>query len=517
MVSGRATVVGFTVNQHQWLPGLRAAVRDRQRARSPRTRRSGSPPTSSAASPTRCTSARRSRSASSSTTTCGSRCSSRPATTDPAERVPEPQRPTPRPPVSDDRFEHRVGAVGRRSLGDRPPADGRPAVAHGRRLPRRGRRRRPRRSTTSTGCRPIPVPCPMGHERGRRHRGRGGAAPPADVDQRRRRAPRARRLGDRGDARGGERAVPPRPVLPHGVGVDVRDARASRRRRAAAVSGPLHEWRAPFGAMSAANWIAHERQPVPPPLRRRRARCSGWIALNGRANAARNPAAIYRDPMTMDDYLVGPPDHDAVRALRLRRAVRRVDRGHRVRRVGRRRPARSRPIRVEAVGTQITERISWDQDTITHEPQVLGQSAHLWTRTEPAPGRRRPRPRLRRLHVQRHLLARGARVLRPRRGEGLARRRPPHRARRRPPGQPARRPAVRGPHPRLRVPLRGDDAAPPRGRRAPGRRRAHRGGHLRRRHPVGRAAAPPRRSRDDDVRADRHRRHRATCPADRSR
>ncbi len=29
----------------------------------------------------------------------------------------------------------------------------------------------------------------------------------------------------------------------------------------------------------------------------------GWIALNGRANAARNPEAIYRDPMTMDDYL----------------------------------------------------------------------------------------------------------------------------------------------------------------------------------------------------------------------
>jgi len=25
----------------------------------------------------------------------------------------------------------------------------------------------------------------------------------------------------------------------------------------------------------------------------------GWIALNGRANAARNPAVIYRDPMTV--------------------------------------------------------------------------------------------------------------------------------------------------------------------------------------------------------------------------
>jgi acetyl-CoA acetyltransferase len=29
----------------------------------------------------------------------------------------------------------------------------------------------------------------------------------------------------------------------------------------------------------------------------------GWITLNQRANAAINPTAIYRDPMTMDDYL----------------------------------------------------------------------------------------------------------------------------------------------------------------------------------------------------------------------
>ena len=29
----------------------------------------------------------------------------------------------------------------------------------------------------------------------------------------------------------------------------------------------------------------------------------GWIALNQRANAALNPTAIYRDPLTMDDYL----------------------------------------------------------------------------------------------------------------------------------------------------------------------------------------------------------------------
>jgi hypothetical protein len=46
---------------------------------------------------------------------------------------------------------------------------------------------------------------------------------------------------------------------------------------------------------------------------------------------------------------------------------------------------RSTPVYVEAVGTQITERLEWDQSTLTHEPQVLGQSAHLWSRTSLRP------------------------------------------------------------------------------------------------------------------------------------
>jgi acetyl-CoA acetyltransferase len=35
--------------------------------------------------------------------------------------------------------------------------------------------------------------------------------------------------------------------------------------------------------------------------------------------------------------------------------------------------------------TQILERIEWDQSTLTHEPQVLGPAAHLWTRTSLRP------------------------------------------------------------------------------------------------------------------------------------
>ena len=144
------------------------------------------------------------------------------------------------------------------------------------------------------------------------------------------------------------------------------------------ISG-FREWSAPFGALSAANWIAMNANQY---LHRYGAtrELLGYIALNGRAGAARNPAAIYRDPMTMDDYMSARPittpfglfdcdvPCDAAVAVVVSDASVSADLP---------RPA----IRIEAVGTQITERISWDQQTITHEPQVLGQSAHLWSRT----------------------------------------------------------------------------------------------------------------------------------------
>jgi acetyl-CoA acetyltransferase/uncharacterized OB-fold protein len=148
-------------------------------------------------------------------------------------------------------------------------------------------------------------------------------------------------------------------------------------------SGPLMEWRMPFGAMSAANWIAMNANQYFHRYGATR-EMLGRIALNGRANAARNPAAIYRAPMTMDDYLSARPittpfglydcdvPCDASVAVIVSDAS----------------VARDLPkpaVAVEAVGTQITERVSWDQDTLTHEPQVLGQSAHLWTRTDMKP------------------------------------------------------------------------------------------------------------------------------------
>jgi acetyl-CoA acetyltransferase len=46
---------------------------------------------------------------------------------------------------------------------------------------------------------------------------------------------------------------------------------------------------------------------------------------------------------------------------------------------------KQKPVLVDAVGTQITERVSWDQGMLDHEPQVTGPAAHLWTRTDLKP------------------------------------------------------------------------------------------------------------------------------------
>lgn len=148
-------------------------------------------------------------------------------------------------------------------------------------------------------------------------------------------------------------------------------------------AGGFMQWRAPFGAMSAANWIAMNANQY---LHRYGAtrEMLGWIAINGRTNAARNPVAIYREPMTMDDYLSARPitspfglyDCDVPCDAAIAVVVSDVS------------VAQDLPkpaVRVEAVGTQVLERVSWDQGTVTHEPQVLGQSAHLWTRTSLRP------------------------------------------------------------------------------------------------------------------------------------
>jgi acetyl-CoA acetyltransferase/uncharacterized OB-fold protein len=149
------------------------------------------------------------------------------------------------------------------------------------------------------------------------------------------------------------------------------------------LQGDLLPWRAPFGALSATNWIALAASQY-----RYRYGLSretlGWIALNARANATRNDLAIYRDPLTMNDYLdarlistpFGLYDCDVPCDGAIAVIVSRRDAAA---------DCAQRPVIVEAVGTGISERQSWDQGTLTHEPNVFGPAGHLWTRTDLRP------------------------------------------------------------------------------------------------------------------------------------
>ena len=147
--------------------------------------------------------------------------------------------------------------------------------------------------------------------------------------------------------------------------------------------GRTSDWGKPFGASSPAHTLAinaqrhfHRYGTTKETL--------GWIAINQRANAAQNPTAIYRAPLTMDDYLNARPittpfglydcdvpcDGAVAVVVSAREAAYDMAQP---------------PVLVEAVGTQILEPITRGQSTLTHEPQVLGQAAHLWTRTTLTP------------------------------------------------------------------------------------------------------------------------------------
>ena len=143
------------------------------------------------------------------------------------------------------------------------------------------------------------------------------------------------------------------------------------------------EWNLPFAAPSAAVWVAMFAQRHFHLYGTTREQLA-QIALNARKNAAHNPKAIYRDPMTLDDYLaarlVSTPfclyDCDVPCDGATAVIVSRFDRA---------RDLRRQPIRFEAVGTALRGRPSWDQfdDLSTMANRDAG--AHLWSRTDLKP------------------------------------------------------------------------------------------------------------------------------------
>jgi acetyl-CoA acetyltransferase len=147
-------------------------------------------------------------------------------------------------------------------------------------------------------------------------------------------------------------------------------------------SGPM-QWTLPYGAASAAVWIAMFAQRHFHEFGTTREQLA-WIALNARRNAAGNPNAIYRDPLTLEDYfaarMISTPfclydcdvPADGATAVIVSRADRAGDLRH-------------PPLRVEAVGSAIRGRPSWDQFDDLTTMAMRDAGAMLWTRTDLRP------------------------------------------------------------------------------------------------------------------------------------
>jgi len=143
------------------------------------------------------------------------------------------------------------------------------------------------------------------------------------------------------------------------------------------------QWTLPFGAASAACWIAL--------FARRHMHTFGTtreqlaqIALTARKNAAKNPKAVYREPLSLDEYLsarmISTPfclydcdvPVDGATAFVLSRADLARDL---------RKPA----LHVEAVGSALYGRPSWDQFDDLTTMALRDAGKQLWTRTDLRP------------------------------------------------------------------------------------------------------------------------------------
>lgn len=156
-----------------------------------------------------------------------------------------------------------------------------------------------------------------------------------------------------------------------GIGLDLNE-----------VSG-AQQWSIPFRAYSAANWMAlyaqrhfHEFGTTHEQM--------AQIALNGRRHAALNPKAVFREPLTLEDYLASrmvsspfrlydcdvPVDGSTALVVSAAEHASAVD----------------HPVaQVEAVGTALRGRPSWEQwEDLTTMP-ARTSAEHMWSRTDLRP------------------------------------------------------------------------------------------------------------------------------------
>jgi len=142
------------------------------------------------------------------------------------------------------------------------------------------------------------------------------------------------------------------------------------------------QWYTPFNARSAINMIAmyaqrhfHEFGTTSEQL--------GWIPVTLRAHAALNPNAIYRKPITIEDYLASRMISTPLRLLdcdvhcdaSTAIIVSALDAA---------RDLPNPPIRIEAVGSALSKPWSWDQISLT-EMATADVGRMLWSRTDYRP------------------------------------------------------------------------------------------------------------------------------------
>ena len=135
-------------------------------------------------------------------------------------------------------------------------------------------------------------------------------------------------------------------------------------------------------AYSAANWLAlHARRHMH--LYGTTKEQLGWLALNSRRNAALNPPATYRDPLTMEAYLAARTISDPFGLLdcdvpvdgSVAFVVSTVDAASDC----------DHPVQVEACGGSLGEG-GWDQRTDYPKMASTDAAADMWSRTNLGPG-----------------------------------------------------------------------------------------------------------------------------------
>jgi len=165
-------------------------------------------------------------------------------------------------------------------------------------------------------------------------------------------------------------------------------AQAAMRKSPPKMSAPpkadsRYQWQLPFDALSTVNWVALYAQRHFHDYGTTREQLA-QIALNARRNAQLNPDALFRDPLSMDDYLnarmISTPlclfDCDTATDASTAIIISAAD-AH-----GAINSAR-RPIKIESVGTAMHGRDSWDQFQDLASVAAMESAAEMmWSNTE---------------------------------------------------------------------------------------------------------------------------------------